>query len=59
MHTAAHVCDSTRPTCPCGRTWDFRVSPEGEAQRFTSAAVVARFEALYGRHPYAVRAVAP
>lgn len=55
MLATVHVCDSTRPACTCGRAWDYRVSPEGDAPRFTSAAVVARFEALYGAHPYAVR----
>ena len=56
--STVHVCDSTRPVCPCGRRWDYRTSGPDEPPRYTSAWVVARFEALYGAHPTAERVTA-
>lgn len=48
-----HVCDSTRPVCACGRRWEYRCGEPG-SYRYTSAAVVERYRALYGEHDTAV-----
>lgn len=52
-----HTCDSRTPVCPCGRRWDYRSGSgePGDSYRYTSAAVIERYRALYGEHPDAAR----
>lgn len=50
--TRPHVCDSSAPVCPCGRRWGYAITDE-QGTRYTSAAVIARYAALYGAHPTA------
>lgn len=52
-----HVCDSRVPVCSCGWRWDYRMGSGevGDPYRYTSAAVIERYRALYGEHPDAVQ----
>ena len=53
--SAHHTCDATVPVCSCGRAWDYLLNPDDGPPRYTSTAVLVKFDMLYGPHPTARR----